>query len=190
MQPEYMPQQYYPSEPVSSDEIYASALQEERVRNIIAQTSPDNQLAEVEWRIRGYRKNIAIGQWERIDPNVPEPSPLLVSRYISFLGSMLNDNTRFTNLSSSQINRLMVLCIEWLADDLNSNAVEYGLGDNYTERTRIGYIILNATFFVLKRAENGMESRRIWSALQVSENLSQQPQKKSLLDSLKFWRSE
>lgn len=182
-------QQYdeqYTSEPVKSDEIYANVLQEERVRNIIAQTSPDNQLVDVEWRIKGYKKNPFTQQWEKIDSRASEPPPLLVGRYITYLSSILNDNTRFTNLSSTEINKIMKLVIEWLVDDLDTHAEEYGMGNKYTERTRIGQIILNNTFLVLKRSENGMESRRIWNAINMQETFSMQPpQKRGFADALK-----
>lgn len=180
--------QYYQNEPIKSDEIYANVMQEERVKNTIAQTSPDNQLVEIEWRIRGYRKDGSTGQWTRIGKGNSEPNDLLVSRYISFLSSILSDNTRFTNLSGMEINRVMKLCIEYIADDLDAHAEEYGLEKNYTERTRIGLIILNNTFFVLKRAENGMEGRRVWGSLNLTEQNAPMQQKRSLMDALKFWK--
>ena len=180
-------QEVYESQPVKSDEIYANMMQEERVKNVLAQTSPDNHLTDIEWRIRGYRKNVYTGEWTKID-GVLEPSPVLVGRYMSYLGSILNDNTRFTNLSSGQINSLMRLCIEWIVDDLDTHAEEYGLDNNYTERSRVAYIMLHATFMVLKRSENGMESRRVWSSLSLNETSNPFPQKKSFLDNLAFWR--
>lgn len=180
-------QAQYVNEPVKSDEIYANVMQEERVKNIIGQTSPDNQLVEIEWRIKGYRKDAATQQWVPIGNKGAEPNSLLVARYISFLSSLLSDNTRFTNLSGMEINRIMKIAIEYLSDDLDAHAEDYGLEKNYTERTRIGLIILNNTFFVLKRAENGMESRRIWGALNLSEqNIPQQ--KKGFMEALKFWK--
>lgn len=185
----YMQQPIYESQPVSPNEIYANEMQSERIRNILSQTSPDNQLSDIEYRIKGYRKNNFTGEWEEIDGSNKKIHPMLVSRFISFLSSILNDNTRFTNLSSMQINRIMALCIDYLSDDLDTHSVDYGLEDDYTERTRIGLIILNSTFFVLKRAENGMESRRIWNTMTLNENNNFMPQqKKSFLDNLKFWK--
>lgn len=178
-----------PSEiPVSADELYATYLQEERVKNIISQISPDNQLLEIQWRIKGYIKNPVTQQWDKIEKDAPEPHPLLVSRFISYLSSVLNQNTTMSNLSSSEINKIMSLIIEWVVDDLDSNSETYGLGDDYTERTRIGHIIFNETFTALKRAQDGMESRRIFKALNVTENLSQVPGKRGLLDYLKVWK--
>ena len=181
-------QTIYETEPVKSDEVYANVLQEERVKNVLGQTSPDNQLVDIEWRIRGYRKNNLTQQWEKIQDAL-EPSPLLVGRYVSFLGSILNDNTRFTNLSTGEINNIMRLCIEFLSDDLETHSREYGLFYNYTERTRIGLIILNTTFMVLKRAQNGMESGRFWRALNMNESMNNAPSKGGIMEALKFWKN-
>lgn len=194
----YSQQQAYPDQqvvqqvPVSSDELYANALQEDRIKNVIAQISPDTQLYDVEMRIRGYRKKGSRGNWVKVDDKAPEVNATLVSRYISYLGSIMNQNTSLTNLSGMQINKIMARVIEYISDDLDANAHEYGLHDDYTERTRIGHIILNSTFMVLNRALNGMESRRLWRSLSLIESSSMgQPQKKGFLGQLgeaaKFW---
>lgn len=179
--------QLFQSQPVKSDEIYANIMQDERIKNTLSQTSPDNLLSDIEFRIRGYKKNIFSGQWEKTtDTKINDK---LINRFISFLGSILNDNTRFANLAGSEINSIMKLCIEYIADDFDTHAEEYGLTSNYTERTRISYIMLNTIFIVLKRAENGMESRRVWGTLTLNEvnNPFQNNQKKSIFDKIKSW---
>jgi len=178
------------SEAVHPNEIYAAVLQEERVTNLISQASPEKQLEEIEWRIRGYKKNSITKQWEKVDPKAPEINDLLVSRYISYLSSLLNENTRFTNLSSGEINAIMRLVIKYFVDDMKSNAEIYGLRTDYTERTRIGHIMLNEIYIVLKRAQNGMESKRIFKTLQIGESLNPfaQQKKKGALEFLKFWK--
>lgn len=186
-QPQAQAQAQYAQIPLSQDEMYANLIQEERVRNIISQISPDNQLYEIEMRIKGYRKDILTGQWVKIDPDTPEPSPLLIGRFISYLSSLLNQNTSISNLSENQINKLMALVIEYIVDDLDANAGEYGLYTEYTERTRIGHIILNSVFMVLNRALNGQEARRMWGTLNVTE--SYMPEKRGgFMDALKFWK--
>lgn len=186
------PYEPYPApvqERAGTEELYAAQIQEERVRNLIEQIAPDNQLIELQWRIKGYLRDPVKKKWVKVSDDAPEPHPLLISRYISYLSSLLNQNTTLSNLASGEINAMMKLVIEWLTDDLDNNAKLYGLGNDYTERTRIGHLLLNNTFMVLKRAQNGMESRRIFGALQVTESLSQQPQRKGgFTDALKFWK--
>lgn len=174
---------------VSPDDLYASQMQEDKVRNLIQQIAPDNQLVELQWRIKGYIKDTYTGTWEKVDKDAPEPHPLLVSRYISYLSSVLNQNTTLSNFSGTEINDIMKLCIEWVSDDLDCNSEEYGLNYDYNEMNRIGDILLLNTFAVLKRAQNGMESRRIFSSLKIAESMNPYSQKKeSMWDSLKFWK--
>lgn len=191
-QPNYPPQDYsqeeqYQSVPVSPNELYANAMQEDKIKNIIAQLNPDNQLQEIEMRIKGYKKD-AYGGWEKIDSDAKEPPKELISKFISYLGSIMNQNTTLGNVSEHQVNKIMNMVIEYVTDELDSNEEIYNLKNNYTERTRIGDIIINSVFFVLSRALNGQESKKMWGSLSLSENYSSQPQKSKLMDALKFWK--
>jgi len=194
MQPQYIDnsqpqiQQQYQTVPVSSDELYANVIQEEKIKNIISQLDPENQLKEIEMRIRGYKKNVLTSEWEMIDPQSPEPPRLLIMRFISYLSSIMNQNTTQSNLSDRQINALMKLVINYISDELDSNASLYKLENNYTERTRIGHIILNSVFFVLNRSLNGQEAKRMWKAMSLNESFNTSPPKSKLGESLKFWR--
>jgi len=182
------PQQQYQTVPVSSDELYANVIQEDKIKNIISQLDPENQLKEIEMRIRGYKKNVMTSEWERIDPKSPEPPRLLIMRFISYLSSIMNQNTTQSNLSEPQVNALMKLIIGYVGDELDSNAALYNLENNYTERTRIGHIILNSCFFVLNRALNGQEAKRMWKAMSLNESFNDSPAKSKLGESLKFWK--
>jgi hypothetical protein len=56
---------------------------------------------------------------------------------------------------------------------------------DYNQFNRIGHIICQSTFAVLKQAQNGMLAQRIFKALRVNETLgSKDPSK---LEMLKFW---
>ena len=189
MEQPYPNQQQVQDVPISQDEIYATALQEQRVTNIISQISPEHQLIEIEMRIKGYRKDYRKDKWVKIVEGAPEPHPALVSRFMAYLASILNQNTTLSNLSDLQINRIMKLVIEYLVDDIDTNATLYGIESDYTERTRIGHIVLNSVFFVLSRAINGQEARRMWKTLSLTENLDNtQQQKKGALDFLRVWK--
>ncbi len=217
-QPQYYPQEQnaiYQDVPVSSDEIIATELQSEKIRNIISQIAPENQLGEIEMRIRGWRKNYGNNEWIKISNDANEPHPELVSRYISYLSSIMNQSTSMSNFSSREINKLMYQIIDYLSDDLNDNAKRYGLGymeetktffedehgkkmvrktkrfrHDFSERTRIAQIILMSSYIVLKRAMDGGEARRLWKSLNVSESNSfgQQQKKNSFVEALKFWK--
>ena len=57
---------------------------------------------------------------------------------------------------------------------------------DYNEFSRIGHIVCQSTFSVLKQAQNGMLASRIFKALRVTESLNEGG-KKSKTDFLKFW---
>lgn len=168
--------------------IYASTLREEKLNNLLQQINPDNILSDIEHRIKGYRKDVYTNEWVKINPNTPEINEILISNFMSFLGSVLNQSTSMSNFSSGEINSIMELVVEFVADDLDANDERYGLVEQYQEMSRIGNIIAMSTFVVLKRAQNGMEARRIFSALKISEQLTQTPKEKGFKDALQFWK--
>jgi hypothetical protein len=185
-----------PPQPIPSgfsDEVYASAMREERMAGIIAHINPDVLVEDIEYRLRGYRKDTGSGQWIKISRTAKEVSPDLIANFISFLTSILNQNTTMSNYQDVDINNIMELVIEFVVDDIDSNAELYGIMDSYSERTRIALIVCQTTFSVLKRARNGTEARRIFKALDLREATMSSggggggPRGK--LDFLKFWKN-
>lgn len=179
------PPQQGPNDPSA---IYADTLREEKITNILAQINPDNLLSDIEYRIRGYKKNNLSGEWERIDSTAPKINDQMVASFMSYLGAILNQNTSMSNFSSGEINTIMEHVIDFIADDLTVNDEKYGISGDYQEMSRIGDIICITIFSVLKRSQNGMEARRVFSALKITESLTQSPQSKGLMDAMKFWK--
>ena len=186
------PESFYPQQqvlPVSSDEIYASELQREVVKNIVAQLDPENQLLTIEMRLRGYRKDNSTGQWVKVNPKKPEPHPELIERYVGILAPIVSQGATMAFLSEKQVNMMMRNLIEWITDDLDNNAELYGVETDFTERTRIGKIVCDAAFTALTRAINGRESQRIFKAISLSEYNSPDSggqKKKSFMDFFKM----
>ncbi len=168
--------------------LYADAIREEKVANVISQLDPQNLLEEIEHRLRGEKFNKLIAAWEPIGDISIAIDERLISRLMSFLGSVLNQNTTLSNYSINEINNRMELVIDYIRDDLTDNDSEYGIEGNYTEMTRIGMIVCETVSSVFRRALNGMESRRIFNALKVTESLTQAPQKQSMKEALAFWK--
>jgi len=105
--------------------MYDNAV-EEKVVNIISQLNPDNLLSDIEHRLRGYKKDYFSGEWKKLKGHKEVPEKL-VSKFISFLGGVLNDNTRFSNYSAREINNIMEQVIDFIKDDLTDNDEEYKL---------------------------------------------------------------
>jgi len=161
---------------------YADNLRQEKVTNILQQINPDNLMTDIEHRIRGNKKDYN-GEW--VTNEEAKISEELISDCMSFLGSILNQNTSMSNFSPMEINNLMELIRNWYTGHMVVNAERYGLEGRYSEWTRIGNIILSTCFTVLKRAQNGQESRRIFRIMKLTENQTQG--KKSMMDNFKFW---
>lgn len=230
--PDIMDQAYQQSnlmgEGNDPNSLYADVMQRENIRNIIEQINPDLLLEDIEHRIRGEIKDRYTKEWRTLGQGT-KVSETLIAKYISFLGSILNQNTALSNFSSKEINNLMSLITEHIGCDLADNSRDYGFTkinkiiltkeikllkpiDNnglityqyipmtveeeletevqtdYNEMTRIANIISMATFAVLKRAQNGMEARRLFNTFKLNESQSIQPNKKSALDALAFWK--
>ncbi len=168
--------------------IYADSMREERITNVIAQLDPSNLLEEIEHRLRGEKFNKETQIWEPIGNVSIAIHEKLVSRLMSFLGSVLNQNTTLSNYSINEINNRMELVIDYIRDDLTDNDVEYEIEGDYTEMTRIGMIVCETVSSVFRRALNGMESRRIFNALKVTESLTQAPQRQTMKEAFQFWK--
>lgn len=166
--------------------MYADAMKEEKVTNILQQINPDNLLADIEHRIRGEKKD-GYGGWVEISKNANPVSEELVADFCSFLGSILNQNTSMSNFSPSEINNLMELIRNWVMNHLVVNAGRYEIEGLYSEYDRIGHIICSTCFTVLKRAQNGQESRRIFKIMKLTESNNQARNKGDWKDNFKFW---
>jgi hypothetical protein len=184
-----MPMPNPPMPGAASDAIYADYVQEKKIENILAQINPDNLLADIEARIKGYRKDILTNKWIRM-VNAPEVSPILIGNFMSFLSAMLNNNTTLSNFRDKEINMIMRAVIKYVVDDLRSNSMIYGIEKNYSERTRVGLIVCATVFTTLKRAQNGMEAGRIFRAVKIGENNNPYGDQKKggFTESLKFWK--
>jgi len=165
--------------------LYADAIREEKVTNILQQINPDNLLADIEHRIRGEKKDF--GEWVAISDKAHPVSEELIADFISFLGCILNQNTSMSNFSPPEINNLMELIRNWVMQHLVVNAERYGIEGQYSEYDRIAHIICATCFTVLKRAQNGQESRRIFKIMKLIESNNPNERKKGFMDNFKFW---
>lgn len=165
--------------------LYADNIREEKASNILAQINPDGLLTDIEHRIRGEKKDYT-GEWIRISQKTEPVSEELVATFISFLGSILNQNTSMSNFKEREVNNLMEMITDWVKRDLVVNARKYNIEGQYTEYDRIGHIICATCFTVFKRALNGGEARRIFRMMRMSENIAT-AKKGGIKENLKFW---
>ncbi len=167
--------------------IYADTLREDKISNFIQQINPDNLLVDIEHRIRGEKKNPYTQQWEPISEGQKPISEALIVNFISFLGSILNQNTSLSHFTALEINNIMEVVIEYIRDDLTDNDETYDIVGNYMEMTRIGNILCISIFATLKQALNGNLVRRIFSSLKVNASLTEE-KKHGIKEAIQFWK--
>lgn len=182
--------EYYPEEmmmagqgmgPGSSD-VYSAIIQEKRVENILEQLNPDKLIIEIEYRIKGYVKNQFSKKWELIGKKEKQVSDELISDLLSILSSILTNNTTLSNFTTDEINKIMKLMVIKLIDTIREKCEDYNLTNNYAERDRVMLICLNTVFSSLKRAQAGLESKRLFDSLEMKDTFQphQAPQKSGL----------
>lgn len=168
----YLPENYPLPPPAmpgqKSDEVYSAVIQEKRMESILEQVNPERLIIEIEWRLKGYKKK-ANNQWELIGSKEKQISDELISDFLSILAANLTNNTTLSNFQPDEINKLMANLIRTLIDIIREKSDIYELEDNYAERDRILNITLSTVFYALKRAQGGLESKRIFDAAQIRE---------------------
>lgn len=166
--------------------MYADNLREDKTINILQQINPDNLLSDIEHRIRGEKKDHD-GTWVPISKTTKPVNEEMVGEFISFLGSILNQNTAMSNFSPKEINNLMNLVTNWVMQHLVVNAERYGIEGQYSEYDRIAHMLLGPIFAVFKRSQNGRESARIFKMMKVNESTGAGKKKGGFGENFKFW---
>ncbi len=167
--------------------IYADTLRKEGTANLLDQLNPDNLLVDIEHRIRGEKKDPYSNRWVPICENQKAISEKLVSNFMSFLGSILNQNTSMSNFSADEINNMMEMIVSFIGIDLDCNDEEYEIEGNYPEMWRIAHIISISCFSTFKQAMNGMLAKRMFGSLKVDAHLTD-TNKPGMKDALAFWK--
>ena len=163
-------------------------MREKKIDNVISQIDTSNLIDEIEHKLRSEKLNKVNQEWERIGKVDIGVSEILIARLVSFMSAILNQNTTLSNYSINEINNRMELIIEYLRDDLADNDEEYVLVVRDTEKTRICVILCETTSIVFRRALGGMESRRIFSSLKVTESLTSAPKGQTMKEAMQFWK--
>ena len=142
-------------------------VQEERVNNLVAQTSPTNDLKRIDYLLRGYVWNEETKEWEKvIEFEIPDK---IRNDFIQKLSVYVSENVRMTNLETYQINNIMNMLISWVSAYLIVASEKFNLEE--TEMDKIGNIFLSAAYFTLLRARGGVEKKDIFDSYKMIESM-------------------
>lgn len=183
--PDNLPQPPVPMPGQKSDEIFSQMMVQKKLENLLSQLDPDHLIVEIEYRLKGWRKNEYTGSWE-LSGNEKNISGDLLADVLSLLSSILTNNTTMSNFQDIEINRIMKIIIRKMIDMMRSNAVKYDLVRDYAERDRILLIVCMSVFAALKRAQNGLEAKRLLESLELKEHMA--TSNRSPVEKLAFWK--
>ena len=164
----------------SSDEEYAGAIREEKIRTLISEIDPSQNVEPIIMRLRGYRFNRQAELWERSDKALIVSDNFVVKvEYI--LSNELSLNTTFGNLQPNDVNRMMEFLIETLTNDVIEHGQNYSVtynqkevkfSDDHATKEIILNEIFSSVYKALRRSINGKESERFFRSLRMNETIS------------------
>src|SRR5690554_2298677 len=99
-----------------SDEVYSQMMMQKKLENLLSQLDPDHLIVEIEYRLKGWRRNEYTGNWELSSNKEKEVSEELLIDIVSLLSSVLTNNTTMSNFQDEEINRIMKVIIAKLID--------------------------------------------------------------------------
>ena len=144
--------------------------------------------------------NVYLTQNNSLSNYTPQEINNIMSVVIDYIKDDLSDNAEEYNLTHKQYIEVQVTVKDLKKVRMLDGSIRYievprvviqsiPNGEEWTDYNtfnKIGHIVCQSTFSVLKQAQNGMLASRIFKALRVTESLNQGGQK-SKLDFLKFW---
>lgn len=176
------------------DDEYASVMREERVRTLLTEIDPSNQVDSIIQRIRGYRFNKETDMWER-RPNSAKISENFIGKVEYVLSEELCLNTTFSNLQPADVNKIMGLLIDIMVSDVTVHGREYiveidnkkfNLADDHNLKELVLYGIFSSVYKAMRRAINGTEAKRFFGSLRMNETISAPSSKKTgILEAVK-----
>lgn len=178
----------------STDDEYASAMREERVRTLLTEIDPSNLVDSIIYRLRGYRFDKFREGWVKREHAVAI-SDNFIEKVEYILSEELALNTTFSNLDTADVNKIMELLIEILVSDVTVHGrnyivsidkKSYCLSDDHNLKEIVLFGIFSAVYKSMRRAIKGTEAKRFFGSLRMNETISPPNQKKGgLFDAFK-----
>ena len=181
-QPHYEEQpQYYPPQ------MYTP---EGQVDNIVEQINPQQIIDNFDHALRGEYYNKEKGMWELNASKEAMVNDSCRGALISFLTGILNNASTMGIIDKNQLGSLMEAVIESINRMFVVNLEKYGFvpiistNDEFENKgtpdsakmTMVANMVYSIAFLVYTRSLNGMESRKIFSSLSMTDALNNQQQ--------------
>ena len=168
--------------------------QENHVSNIVSQIDPIGIIDNFNNALQGKYFNKERGRWEKAGNGKPLVNDACRGWIISYLTSLMNNASTMAIVSEKQFSGLMMGVIRNVGREFITRLEEFGFvppgpgyanGDFMNRGTpdssrmdTIAELIYQRAFLIYSRSLNGMESRKIFSSLSMSDPMMFQQQQK------------
>lgn len=177
------------------------------ISNIVGQIDPATIVDNLNHSLKGEFYDKEKGMWIMNPSNTPLVNDECRGFIISYVTGIMNNNSTLATITSVQLGFLMESVIEDLGKEFVCNLEKFGFvprGAGYENKcyenkgtpdssrmSSVCNMVVRAVFSCYTRSINGMESRKLFSSLSMSDNLNyqqNQPQSAGFLGKM-FGRS-
>lgn len=189
-----MPQNVYQQEvpiDINSPAMMPSFAPEMNIRNVVDQINPQQIIDNLDHALKGEFYNKETGTWEMNSSGKSLVNDSCRGAIISYVTGLLTNNTTMSIINENQLSHIMDSVIQTITRTFVVNLEEFGFvppGPKYStgvfenkgtpDSARMGQVanmVYSIVFLVLTRALKGMESRKIFSSLSMSDAMGFQP---------------
>ena len=165
---------------------------ESSISNIVGQIDPAMIVDNLNHSLKGEYYDKERGMWLMNPSNVPLVNDACRGFIISYVTGVLNNNSTMAIITQQQLGFLMESVIEDLGKEFVCNLERFGFvakgvgfetgcyenkgSPDSARMSSVTNMIIRAVFSCYTRSLNGMESRKVFSSLNMSDNLNFQPQ--------------
>ncbi len=165
---------------------------ESSISNIVGQIDPNTIVDNLNHSLKGEFYDKESGMWVMNPSKEPLVNDACRGFIISYVTGIMNNNSTMGTISQNQLGFLMESVIEDLGKEFVCNLEKFGFvpkGVGYNKSvfenkgnpdssrmSSVSNMIIRAVFSCYTRSLNGMESRKMWSSLNMTDNLNYSPQ--------------
>jgi hypothetical protein len=162
--------------------------QEGSVANIVSQIDPSTIINNLDHALAGEFFNEQVNKWELTSSKKPLVNDECRGAIISYVTGILNNNSTLSIITQQQLGFLMEGVVESITRMFVCNLEEFGFVPNgigfgegiYENKgtpdsarmTMVSNMVYSVIFLTLTRGINGMESRKIFSSLSLSDSMN------------------
>ena len=188
---ENFPPQQYPQNPMDQMPMYTP---EGSISNIVGQIDPTTIVDNLNHSLKGEIFDKEHGMWVMNPSGVPLVNDACRGYVISYVTGVLNNNSTMAIISQQQLGFLMESVIEEINKEFVCNLERFGFvppGEGYAKdcymnrgtpdsarMDSVSGMVYRAVFSCYTRSLNGMESKKVFSSLHMTDSLNYNPQQK------------